>query len=105
MRWLSHASVHGDDASALLEALTDGVAAADAPLRELCARGCAEFVRYAIKQSTGAQLGRGAAARGDAVGGSGAGGASVGALSVDELLARFGARSPRAPPDTPHSRG
>lgn len=47
------AQTENDDTMALLDCLAEGAAAEEGgPLRELCARGVVEFLRYAIKQSS-----------------------------------------------------
>lgn len=47
------AKTDNDDTLALLDCLGEGAAAEEGgPLRELCAKGVVEFLRYAIKQSS-----------------------------------------------------
>lgn len=47
------AQTDNDDTLALLDCLGEGAAAEEGgPLREVCAKGVVEFLRYAIKQSS-----------------------------------------------------
>ncbi|CAM9233124.1 unnamed protein product [Ectocarpus fasciculatus] len=60
VRWFSQAQTENDDTLALLDCLGEGAAAEEGgPLREVCAKGVVEFLRYAIKQSTKRQQARG----------------------------------------------
>lgn len=57
---LRQAQTENDDTLALLDCLGEGAAAEEGgPLREVCAKGVVEFLRYAIKQSTKRQQARG----------------------------------------------
>lgn len=57
---LLQAQTENDDTLALLDCLGEGAAAEEGgPLREVCAKGVVEFLRYAIKQSTKRQQARG----------------------------------------------
>jgi len=53
------AQTDNDDTLALLDCLGEGAAAEEGgPLREVCAKGIVEFLRYAIKQSSKRQQAR-----------------------------------------------
>src|SRR3546814_13896622 len=58
IHWFSGRNqVHIDEACALLDALVAGVcAASNGSMRELCANGLLEFLRYAIKQTTKGEM-------------------------------------------------
>lgn len=50
---ITQARTENPDTIALLDCLGDGAAAEEGgPLREICAKGIVEFLRYAIKQSS-----------------------------------------------------
>ncbi|CAM9566377.1 unnamed protein product, partial [Ectocarpus sp. 13 AM-2016] len=69
------AQTENDDTLALLDCLGEGAAAEEGgPLREVCAKGVVEFLRYAIKQSTKRQQARGML--------------TLGPVAVDALLTR-----------------
>ncbi|CAM9461336.1 unnamed protein product [Choristocarpus tenellus] len=60
VRWFSQARTDNDDTAAILDCLGEGMAAEEGgPLRELCARGVVEFLRYAIKQTSKKQQAQG----------------------------------------------
>eukprot|EP00752_Nemacystus_decipiens_P003549 g3275.t1 len=60
VRWFSQAQTDNDDTLALLDCLGEGAAAEEGgPLREVCAQGIVEFLRYAIKQSSKRQQAEG----------------------------------------------
>ncbi|CAM9272339.1 unnamed protein product [Hapterophycus canaliculatus] len=60
VRWFSQAQTDNDDTLALLDCLGEGAAAEEGgPLREVCAKGVVEFLRYAIKHSRKAALAEG----------------------------------------------
>lgn len=53
MRGAKQAQTDNDDTLALLDCLGEGAAAEEGgPLREVCAKGVVEFLRYAIKQTS-----------------------------------------------------
>lgn len=53
MHGATQAQTDNDDTLALLDCLGEGAAAEEGgPLREVCAKGVVEFLRYAIKQTS-----------------------------------------------------